>query len=216
MLNAYNRPARVLRDGRPVDVPAEELLTPSNRHSVHIDGVGDLEAFPNADAVAYAECFGIQEQLRSTGRYSMRWPGHCDLLWQLIRLGLLSDDPIAVEGCSLAPRAFLRDALAPKLQYGPDERDLAILRVDARGHKDGEFTEIVDELIDRRDLASGWFAMNRTVGVTASVVAQMILRGDISRRGVGSPTSDIPGEALLARLRERGIEVTQSTQARGE
>lgn len=213
VLKAYNRPARVLRDNRAVDVPAPALLAPSSRHSVHVDGVGDLEAFPNADAVAYAERFGIRDQLRSTGRYSMRWPGHCDLLQSLIQLGLLSDDPIDLEGRAIVPRAFMREALGPKLQYAPHERDLAILRVDARGHKDGEPTQIVYELLDRRDPESGLFAMNRTVGFTVSVVAQMILRGDITRRGVASPTSDVPGEPLLAALGERGVEVTRSTRA---
>jgi len=213
VLKAYNRPARVLHDGRIVDVPANQLLAPPSLHSVRIDGVGDLEAFPNADALVYADRFGIRDGLRSTGRYSMRWPGHCALLHRMIQLGFLSDEPVHVDDIEVSPRAFLRDHLGPQLQYGPDERDLAILRVDARGRKDGVETRVVYELVDRRDLETGFLAMNRTVGFTASIVAQMILRGDVSTRGVGSPTSDIPGEALLTELRARGVNVSQRIEA---
>lgn len=209
VLKAYNRPARVLRDGQTVDVPAEQLLAPPSLHAVAIDGVGELEAFPNADALAYADRFGIRRSVRSTGRYSMRWPGHGQLLGQLIDLGFLSDAPVETEGGRIAPRAFLRDHLGPQMQYNADERDLAILRVDARGIKDGVETRIVYDLVDRRDLSTGFLAMNRTVGFTASIVAQMILRGDIARRGVLSPTSDIPGDALLDELRKRGVIITQ-------
>ena len=210
VLKAYNRSARILQDGQVLDVPAERLLAPANRHPVHIDGVGELEAFPNADAVAYAERFGLTD-LHATGRYSMRWPGHCELMQQWIDLGFLSERPITVDGADVAPRAFLRDLLGPQLQYGPDERDLAILRVDARGRKANVESRVVYDLVDWRDRETGLLAMNRTVGFTVSVVAQMMLRGDIPRRGVLSPTSDIPGQALLDELRERGVIITQTT-----
>lgn len=213
VLKAYNRPARVLHNGQIVDVAADDLLAPSSLHSVDIEEVGRLDAFPNADALAYAERFGIRERLRSTGRYSMRWPGHCRLLGQLIDLGFLSDSPIEVEGTQVSPRGFVRDHLGPQLHYGPDERDLAILRVDARGLKDGAQTRIVYDLVDRRDLSTGFLAMNRTVGFTASIVAQMILRGDITARGVLSPTSDIPGEVLLEALQARGVTVSHRIES---
>lgn len=213
VLKAYNRPARVLRDGQIVDVPADRLLAPAHVHSVHVDGVGDLEAFANADALAYADRFGIRDDLQSTGRYSMRWPGHCALLHALIQMGFLSDEPVDVEGTLIAPRAILRDLLGPQLQYGPTERDLAILRVDARGRKAGVDTSVVYELVDRRDLTTGLLAMNRTVGFTVSVVAQMILRGEIGARGVRSPTVDVPGERLLSELRARGVSVRRRIES---
>lgn len=213
VLKAYNRPARLLRDGHVIDVEADELLAPAHVHTVQIDGVGELEAFANADALAYAHRFGIRDDLRSTGRYSMRWPGHCALMHALVQMGFLSDEPVDVEGTPIVPRVVLRDLVGPQMQYGPEERDLAILRVEARGRRDGAETSVVYELVDRRDLTTGLLAMNRTVGFTVSVVAQMILRGEIDSRGVRSPTSDVPGEALLTELETRGVSVRQRAES---
>jgi len=58
-----------------------------------------------------------------------------------------------------------------------------------------------------RDLESGLLAMNRTVGYTASIGAQMILRGDIRKRGLLSPLTDIPTNTFFTELRQRGIRV---------
>jgi saccharopine dehydrogenase-like NADP-dependent oxidoreductase len=49
--------------------------------------------------------------------------------------------------------------------------------------------------------------MNRTVGYTASIGAQMILRGDIRKRGLLSPLTDIPTNTFFTELRQRGIRV---------
>lgn len=49
--------------------------------------------------------------------------------------------------------------------------------------------------------------MNRTVGYTASIGAQMILRGDIRKRGLLSPLSDVPTDMFFTELRQRGITV---------
>jgi saccharopine dehydrogenase-like NADP-dependent oxidoreductase len=41
--------------------------------------------------------------------------------------------------------------------------------------------------VDRRDTETGLLAMQRTVGFTASIGAQLLLRGDIRARGLLSP-----------------------------
>jgi saccharopine dehydrogenase-like NADP-dependent oxidoreductase len=50
--------------------------------------------------------------------------------------------------------------------------------------------------------------MSRTVGYTASIGAQLIAAGKITRRGVLSPVNDIPYELFDAQLRKRGIRIT--------
>jgi lysine 6-dehydrogenase len=49
--------------------------------------------------------------------------------------------------------------------------------------------------------------MTRMVGFTTSIGAQMVLRGDISRRGLLSPLSDVPFQPFLKELEKRGISV---------
>ncbi|MBI4704080.1 MAG: hypothetical protein HY744_23475 [Deltaproteobacteria bacterium] len=50
--------------------------------------------------------------------------------------------------------------------------------------------------------------MNRLVGFTASIAAQLVARGEIARTGVLSPATDLPAERFVAELGRRGIEVT--------
>jgi saccharopine dehydrogenase-like NADP-dependent oxidoreductase len=80
--------------------------------------------------------------------------------------------------------------------------------VEAAGVKNGRKTRLVFQVLDRRDLSTGLFAMNRTVGYTASIVAQMIGRGDIEERGLLSPIRHIPYEPFAEELAARGIHVT--------
>jgi lysine 6-dehydrogenase len=63
-------------------------------------------------------------------------------------------------------------------------------------------------LIDRRDLATGLTAMNRTVGFTASIGAQLIGRGVVDKRGLLSPVTDIPYDIVVNELANRGIHIT--------
>ena len=84
-----------------------------------------------------------------------------------------------------------------------------MLRVDVRGLKNGERRQVVYELTDVRDLETGLMAMNRTVGYTASIGVQMVLRGDITKRGLLSPLTDVPFDRLLAELSGRGISITR-------
>ena len=54
-------------------------------------------------------------------------------------------------------------------------------------------------------LETGLLAMQRTVGFTTSIGAQMILNGEIDKRGVLSPLRDVPPEPFVKALKARGI-----------
>jgi saccharopine dehydrogenase-like NADP-dependent oxidoreductase len=86
---------------------------------------------------------------------------------------------------------------------------MSILRNEISGLKDGQPKKIIQQVIDYRDLKTGFMAMNRTVGFTASIVAQMILNGKITGSGMLNPGVDVPYEEFLAELTARGIKVEQ-------
>lgn len=211
VLKSYFRPGRVLKEGRVVEIPADGMFVKANTHEFDLEGFGRMEAYPNGDAVRYAEILGIRNQVRTMGRYVLRWPGHCEFWEKLAKLHFLDDAPIRVGELSVVPREFLRSLLEPQLQYKDDERDVAVIRVDARGLKAGKRRRVIYQVIDRRDLRTGFTAMTRTVGYTTSIGAQMILRGDIQKRGVVTPVRDVPFEIFSDELRKRGIHVEQIT-----
>jgi lysine 6-dehydrogenase len=209
VLRSYHRPGRLVRDGRVVAFGDTDQFRPEFVHEIEIDGFGRLEAFANGDAVEYARQLGLDvSTLTRAGRYAMRYPGHC-AFWRIVAaLGLLDDGAVKVDGVQVDRRRFLANALAPRLQYADDERDAAILRVEVEGVRDGAARRVVHQVIDRRDPATGLTAMSRTVGYAASIGAQMIGQGLITRRGLLSPVTDVPCKPFMDGLAARGIDAT--------
>lgn len=209
VLRAYTRDYHLLVDGKEVFGEGSRLFHSPYIHSVDVPGLGHMEAYPNGDAVHFAKLFGLGEHLRHMGRFVVRWPGHCST-WRLFAdLEFLSDKPLEINGTSISPRAFLAHHLSPQLQFAANERDVALIMVDTWGVKDGKNKRVIYRLIDYRDLETGLFAMNRTVGYTASIAVQMVLAGEITASGVLSPIDHVPADKLFSELKKRGIEVSR-------
>jgi saccharopine dehydrogenase-like NADP-dependent oxidoreductase len=90
VLEAGRKPARWLSNGRVVEVPGGEVFRHAAPYEVH--GVGRFEVYPNRDSVAYVGRYGI-EGVRTMFRGTLRYPGWCETLDALARLGLLDDVP---------------------------------------------------------------------------------------------------------------------------
>jgi lysine 6-dehydrogenase len=209
VLTAYKRPGRRLENGVELTIPGTEMFRKEHIHLADFPGVGELEAYPNGDAIRYLDVFGLGKTVKTMGRFGMRYPGHCQFWSTLVDLGFLDDTPLAVNGAAVSPRQFLVHHLAPRLQFGPRERDIVIVRVRAWGLKDGKKVSVTYDLTDYRDLETGLFAMNRTVGYTTSIAAQMILSGTITQPGVLSPARDVPAGKVLEELQKRGMSVAR-------
>jgi lysine 6-dehydrogenase len=207
VLRVYKRPAKVLLGGRAIEIPGADIFFPPWTHELDWPGLGRMEAYVNSDAVAIAEQLDIRESVRTMARYTCRWPGHCDFWGKISRLGLLDETPPAGGGTS--PAEFLRRHLEPRLQYGPQERDLVLLRLEAIGTRAGKRCARRWDFLDYRDLATGFFAMNRAVGYPAAITAEMLLSGAITRRGVLSMPRDVPAGPFLARLAARGMKISE-------
>jgi saccharopine dehydrogenase-like NADP-dependent oxidoreductase len=207
VLKAYMRPARLLKDGREVAVPPGRIFRPENGHSFEVPGVGVMDAYPNGDALHYIELFGLGPGIREMGRYAMRWPGHNRFWDAMAELGFLDEAPEPIGAVEISPRRFVLEHLTPRLQFRENERDMVVIRVEAWGLKNGAARRVTYELIDYRDLATGLFAMNRTVGFTTSIAAQLILSGRITKTGVLSPVRDVPAVEVVRELERRGMTV---------
>jgi len=213
VLMAYHRDGLLLRDGVEITVPGAHMFKDEYIHLADFPVVGELEAYPNGDAIRYLDIFGLGKTVNTMGRFAMRYPGHCRF-WQTLKdLGFLDETPLPGDGGSISPRQFLADHLTPRLQFGPQERDLVIIRIRTWGLKDGKKLSVTYDLLDYRDLKTGLFAMNRTVGYTASIGAQMILAGAIRQPGVLSPARDVPAQAVIEQLQTRGMIVQRRVES---
>jgi saccharopine dehydrogenase (NADP+, L-glutamate forming) len=79
---------RFLKDGKEVVIPGEELF--ANYSIMHIDSLGDFEAYPNRDSIPYIEKYSIEET-KSMFRGTLRYPGWCDTWKKMVELGLLDE-----------------------------------------------------------------------------------------------------------------------------
>ncbi|MCK5184041.1 MAG: saccharopine dehydrogenase NADP-binding domain-containing protein [Candidatus Heimdallarchaeota archaeon] len=218
VLRSYFRKGILIKNGEIVEIKENAMFHPKNIHEVIIKGIGKLEAIPNGDAVKYLEIIGIEKDskeynlIKEMGRYSMRWPGHSALWKTLVDLHLLDNEPITIDNMEINRRKFIAKIIEPHIQLQPHERDLAILRVELIGMKDGKKTRVVYNMVDKRDLRTGFTAMSRTVGFTASIGAQLIGSGKIDKKGLLTPVNDVPYETLDKELRKRNINIESQTE----
>ncbi|MCU0575058.1 MAG: saccharopine dehydrogenase NADP-binding domain-containing protein [Syntrophobacteraceae bacterium] len=209
VLRSHKRPAVLIRDGRKVSLSAEEQHREDMITNIDFPGLGEVEAIPNGDTLAYTDLLGITKTVREAGRYALRWPGWSSLLRPLKQLGFLSEEPIDVDGCLVSPHQFMVKHLEPRLQYQDDEKDLVAMLNVFKGIKKGKKASWVNSLLIERDLETGLLAMNFSVAGPASIVAQMIARGDITQKGLLAPAVDVPYEPFMKELERRRIVVKE-------
>lgn len=78
------------------------------------------------------------------------------------------------------------------------------------GIKDGRQRTVTTSLLIQRDLNTGLMAMSMGVAYPACIAAEMVVSGEIPRRGVLSPAVDLPSGTFLRRLKEMGIAVNET------
>jgi lysine 6-dehydrogenase len=209
VLRTQKRPSVFIKDGKTIHVSAAEQHETEMIHTIFVPGIGELEAIPNGDAVFYTDLLGVTTSVKQVGRYALRWPGWCAFWRPLKRLGFLSDEPLQGLDCSLSPHQFLVKLLDPQLQYRNSEKDLVVMVNVFEGIMDGFQRKMTTSLLIEKDLASGLYGMSLGVGCPASIVAQMIAGGLIAKMGVLNPALDVPYDAFMSALQERGILVRE-------
>jgi len=204
LLEEYTRRARIVQDGE-----VKEVEALSGLEMVDLPGIGRLECF-------YTD--GLRTLLHTIeadvmDEKTLRYPGHAEEIKTLVDCGLLSAEPVRVDDTTLEPKRFLAALLSPFLELG-EEKDLTVMKIDVVGENNGEEVQHTFQLIDRYDEARGITSMARTTGYTASVVAQMVARGEIEGRGVVPPErlgmEQKLFKPIVRGLSERGIRVVEA------
>ncbi len=95
VLRAGNNSARYLKDGKVVEVSNNELF--SHRWNEYVDGVGELEVYPNRDSLVYLDKYGIKD-VKTIIRGTFRYPGWCETQIYLKKLHLTEEGIRVPEG----------------------------------------------------------------------------------------------------------------------
>ena len=170
--------------------------------------IGQLEAFTTAGGTSTMP-WTFEGKLRTLQNKTLRWPGHYAQWKAYNDAGLIGLEPVVVDGQPVIPRHLLHALLEPKLLARPGEQDLVIVRIIARGLKDGQEKEAIVDLFDYADQRTGFTAMERTTGWHAAIMAGFIARGQTPRGGVPVELA-VPGQTFVAEFRKRGFDLRVS------
>jgi lysine 6-dehydrogenase len=206
LINEYVERARVIRGGEIVEVDSmtevERLAFPAP--------FAEMEAFQTSGGTStLPESF--LGRVRELDYKTIRYPGHCEKFRLLIDLGLCASEEVEIDGQRIKPRRLLGEMLQRHLPA--DEADVVLIRVEFRGEAEGKRQTLRYDIIDRFDEATGLSAMMRTTAFPASIIAQMMARGEIPEKGAVPQERCVPAYSFVRALAARGIKIDESLVA---
>ncbi|WP_405282974.1 saccharopine dehydrogenase C-terminal domain-containing protein [Gaopeijia maritima] len=172
------------------------------------DPVGTLEAFHTAGGISTMP-WRYLGRIPHMEYKTLRYPGHARIMEAVRELGLLSLEPVQMNGTEVVPRDHFIQVVSPKLRK-PEGRDLVALRVVVEGVKDGEPGTVQFDLLDYYDAEHGLTAMMRTTGYSLAITSLMQVDGRVTQLGVTTPDEGMPAEAYIEELAKHGVRIERS------
>lgn len=200
VLEEYTRPARFVRNGEEISMPAL-----SEPEIIEFPVVGKLEAFNSDGLRSLIKSLNVENMIEKT----LRYPGYIEKINVLKETGLFSQNEINLNGCKIKPLDVVSQLLFDQWKLEENEVDFTVMQIRVKGKMKGEEKEIVYDLYDEYDPATAIHSMARTTGYTATSALGAMIDGLFNIPGVHPPeflafyenvVSDI-----LDRLKKRGV-----------
>lgn len=166
-----------------------------------VDGLGEVEAWHEGFMPWLLELDALKN-LKIGTQKTVRWPGFAAKATALRELGLLSLEPVAVDGARVAPKHVVDAVLFPHVQMKDHERDVTVFRVEVSGIRKGHPRRYRIDMLDRYDDQLGFTSMARVTAFTGAIVARMAARGDITARGWVTPEKVVTGKLFDRMVQE--------------
>jgi lysine 6-dehydrogenase len=206
VVNEYSRPVQVIEEGERKRVEAL-----SGRGLTSFPGVGKLEYFLTDGLGSLPRSY---PKTREMHEFTLRYPGHADMMKTLRVLGFFERRPVRIGGVVVEPRQLSIELLRGAMSKGSPE-DFLALRVDVKGLSNGKKIHLRYQLLDRYNRKSGVSAMARTTAYPCTSVALLVGHGEIKETGIITPEKIAQDPRLfryvLARLGERGVKMRMTT-----
>src|SRR2546428_8007637 len=202
VVNEYSRPVQVIEEGKRKRV---EALSGSGLTS--FPGVGKLEYFLTDGLGSLPRSY---PKTREMHEFTLRYPGHADVMRTLRVLGFFDRNPVRIGGVEVEPRQLSIELLRPAMSQGSPE-DFLALRVEVKGLSRGKKMSLRYQLLDHYNRRSGVSAMARTTAYPCTSVALLMGRGKIKDTGIVTPEriSQDPRlfQFVLDRLAKHGVKM---------
>lgn len=178
-IEEYTRPARLVRNGRIITLPAL-----SDAELVEFGEVGTLEEW-NSDGLR--SLLQTMPHIPDMVEKTLRYPGTIDYVKALRELGYFSYEQIEVKGNLIRPIDLTAKLLFPLWKLEKGEKEFTIMRVTVTGKEQGRQVVYRYDLYDRYDAGTDTLSMSRTTGYTCAGTAELLLGGRIEKKGVLAP-----------------------------
>ncbi len=200
VIEEYTRPARYVENG---NIVVKDAL--SDSEFLYFNDIGTLEAFNTDGLRSLMFTLDIPNMKEKT----LRYPGHIDLIKALKFGGFFDNNEIQINGVNIKPIDFTNKILFKEWYLPPDEEEFTVMRVIIRGEEEGSKFEYTYDLFDIYDDETQTSSMARTTGYTATAVANLILEGKFSQKGLFPPeylgfNSDV-FNGIIKYLEERNV-----------
>jgi lysine 6-dehydrogenase len=203
LINEYVESPIMLRDGQIVTgEPLGDI-----EEVVFDEPIGTLEAFNTAGGVSTLPQT-YRNRLRNLDYKTLRYPGHWAAMQWLFHLGLMSSDPVIVDGNTVVPRRLIGDRIESSIPLC--RRDRTVVRIEFSGYDGGQKRTRRLDIVDEYDDENGLTSMMRMTAFPASIILQMICDGRITARGVLPQEVAVNPEEFARELDRRVICVTES------
>lgn len=178
VLEEYTRPARLVRNGKIVTMPAL-----SEPELMEMPVVGTLEAFNSDGLRSLVNTLSVPEMVEKT----MRYRGHAELMRVLSHAGFFSSTKIDIGKKKISPLDFTSKLLFKEWKLNEGEEDLTVMKIIAHGEIDGVKTVIEWGLYDEYNRKTRVHSMARTTGYAATAALRMIASELFNNNGVHVP-----------------------------
>ena len=200
VIEEYTRPARAKIDNQ---VVTKKAL--SDIQNFEVENIGELEAFLTDGLRTLLDSDDKIAQVPNLSEYTIRYPGHAELIKKLIDNGDFSDELIDFEGKKITRREKTSSELFKQWKLtNEDEFTFMIILAMTEDGKEISYT-VYDE---RKD---GWSSMSRTTGLTACAFTKLLISKNITAKGILCPEvlgkNDEYYNFVIDYLLEKGISI---------
>jgi lysine 6-dehydrogenase len=204
LINEYVEKARVIRNGE-----ISEVESMTELEALSFKNFPALEAFQTSGGTSTLPDTFLGK-IKELDYKTIRYAGHCEKFKMMIDLGLCSSKEIVADYVKIKPRKVLGELLQQNLPA--DEPDYVLIRLEFIGMKNGEQKHLRYDIVDKFDERTNLSAMMRTTAFPASIIAQMMARGDVKMRGATPQEKAIDAEKFVAELERRNIKIQEVWQ----
>jgi saccharopine dehydrogenase-like NADP-dependent oxidoreductase len=162
----------------------------------------------HSEVLTLPTSYSLKGLQRATFRLGLPIEFHKKLKF-LSELGFSSAETISYSEGKFVPRKILAEMIKriPSTQSEPD--DAEVIRVDVTGTFEGQHKLIRHESVIKTDTKRRISCGALDTGVPPAIVADMILNGEMVRKGVLAPENCVPQSLFFERLAKRNIVVTK-------